>query len=280
MIEIPFAKVEAIGNHFVLINALNKLELDWSMLAVQMCQAHFGVGADGLLVLVPSAKANFGFRMFNPDGTEDMCGNGLRCSAVYVYSNGICGKNKLTFETMSGISTAEIIKCEDNSGDVKVNMGKPSLRAADIPMNADIDEVIDFPLEVGGKVYLVTCVSIGTPHAVIQAPLDFFWKELPAVSRVIESHPIFPKKVNVTWWSVSKAGELRIRTWERGVGATLGCGTGACSALVAANVHGAVGKSANVISPGGTLYVEWLDQRDIYITGPARVVFEGVWVTN
>ncbi|MDI6829073.1 MAG: diaminopimelate epimerase [Armatimonadota bacterium] len=277
MTRIPFAKVEAIGNHFVLIDAVNMPEQDWSALAIRMCAAHFGVGSDGLLLLKPSAKADFGFRMFNPDGTEDVCGNGIRCSAIYARLKGLSCGDELTFETKGGVSAAKVLNVGSNSGDVKVNMGKPSLRAADLPMDVDVEEVIDFPLEISGNVYLVTGVSVGTPHVLIQAPLDFFWEELPSVSREIETHPIFPNRVNVTWWAANKVDELKIRTWERGVGPTLGCGTGACCALVAAYLHGEAGLSANVISPGGVLYIEWQKQGDIYMTGPARIVFEGVW---
>jgi diaminopimelate epimerase len=273
---LPFTKVEAIGNNFVLIDALEMPELDWPALAVRMCAHHFGVGVDGLLVLVPSTHADFRLRMFNPDGTEDVCGNGLRCAVVYLRDHGISVRNDLVFEAKDGLRR---VGTDESDGRLKVraNMGPPSLRPADIPADLDVDQVIDYPFDVGGDVCRITCVSVGTPHAVIFTPLESFRDEIPAVSSAIERHPSFPERISVTWCWAESPHSLRIRTWERGVGPTLGCGTGACAALVAANLHGLAADRASVTSPGGTLEIEWPDRGEVFLTGSARIVFNGLW---
>ncbi|HUV04000.1 MAG TPA: diaminopimelate epimerase [Armatimonadota bacterium] len=277
MRNIPFTKVEADGNNFVLIDALRMPELDWSAQAVRMCAHHFGVGADGLLVLLPSHEADFRLRMFNPDGTEDACGNGLRCAAVYIRSVGLSTKPELVFEAKDGLRHVETVQGAGRSPIVKANMGRPSLRSADIPANLDADEALDYPLDVGGQVYRMAAVLVGTPHAVICAPLESFWTTIPAASRAIEVHRAFPERINVTWCSVESPESLQIRTWERGVGPTLGCGSGACAALVAAHLRGLTGTHARVTSPGGAIEVNWPGRGEIFMSGPANVVFHGKW---
>jgi len=274
---IPFTKVQAIGDDFVLINALEMPELDWPSLAVRMCAQRSGVGADGLLVLLPSQRADFRMRMFNADGSEDSCGNGLRCMAVYIQAAGLSTSRELVIEARDGLRDVEMIRAADGSAGAKVNMGRPSVRPADIPANLDVDEVIHYPLDAGGEVYSITAVLVGSPHAVICASLESFWTTIPAASAVIETHPAFPERINVTWCSRESPESLRIRTWERGVGPTLGCGTGACAALVAANLCGLVGAYARVTSPGGTLEIEWPDRGDVFMSGPANTVYKGEW---
>lgn len=263
--SIPFTKVEAIGNTFVLINGLETPDLNWASLAVDMCRHRFGVGSDGLLAIVPSDEADFRIRMFNPDGTEDACGNGLRCAAVYAREKGLTRKTRILFEARDGMRAAEI-----TANGVRVNMGPPSTRPDDIPTT--LKEGVS---QLGG--YDVMPVMIGTPHAVICADLEFFWDEIPPVSAEIETHPVFPERISVTWCCEESENSLIIRTWERGVGPTLSCGTGACAALVTANLNGLVGSRATVKSPGGTLEVEWPDRQDLLMTGPARILFSGVW---
>ena len=267
----PFVKVEAIGNHFVLVDALHMPEMDWPALAIKMCEHHFGVGSDGLLVLKPSEEADFKMLMFNPDGTPDVSGNGLRCVANYVYQEGSIEKRQMILEARDGLHHAEIVE-----GGVRMNMGPPSLVAADIPSTLS-GELVDYPFEVGGQTFNISAVVIGTPHAVICAPAESFWEEMPAVSREIENHPVFPERINVTWCAWESAESLRIRTWERGVGPTLGCGTGASAALVAANLNGFGSTRATVTSPGGSLLVEWPDKADVFVSGPARIVFTGMF---
>jgi len=272
MSTLSFTKLEGIGNDFVLIDAWSLPEMDWPALTVRMCDRHFGIGSDGLLLLMPSEKADIRMRMFNPDGTEDMCGNGLRCMAVYARNAGRVGGDEFTIETFDGVRRAEV-----SGSSARVSMIKPSFKSADIPANLDVDEVIDYPIEAGGRVYRITAVQVGTPHAVIFASAESFWEVIPPESLLIQQHPVFPERVNVTWCDVESPESLRIRTWERGAGPTLGCGTGACAALVAANINGLASSRAEVTSPGGTLEIEWPDRGDILMSGPANEVYRGVW---
>lgn len=275
MTSLPFAKLEGIGNDFVLIDAWDLPEMDWPRLTVRMCDRHFGIGSDGLLLLSApggSEKADIRMRMYNPDGTEDMCGNGLRCIAVYARNAGRVGNDEFTIETFDGVRRAEA-----TGSWARVSMIKPSFKATDIPANLDVDEVIACPIEAGGRVYQVTAVQVGTPHAVIFAPAESFWEVIPPESLLIQQHPVFLERVNVTWCDVESPESLRIRTWERGAGPTLACGTGACAALVAANINGLASSRAKVTSPGGTLEIEWPDREDIIMSGPANEVYRGVW---
>jgi len=252
--------------------------MDWPALAIKICAHHFGVGSDGLLVLKPSDKADFKMLMFNPDGTPDSCGNGLRCMARYVHAEGLTEKKDIVFEARDGLRRTEIIEgCPPRSiGGVKMNMGRPSLQAADIPSTLS-GELINYPLEVGGQTLNITAVVIGTPHAVICAPLESFWETIPSVSAEIENHPAFPERINDTWCARESPESLRVRTWERGVGPTMGCGTGASAALVAANLNGLAGTRATVTSPGGSLLVEWPNKGDLFVSGPANIVYQGEW---
>lgn len=276
--KISFVKMEAIGNHFVLLNGLRMPDMNWSSLAIKMCAHHFGIGADGLLVILPSKCADLRMRMFNPDGSEDSCGNGLRCASIYAYANGLCTNNEMTIEARDGIRQIDIIHSQDGNIVSRVNMGKPSLRAADIPSSMDLNEIIDYPLLVDGETYLITCVTVGSPHAFIEAPIEEFWDRVPPISSKIENHPLFPERISVDWYAVTGPDEIKMHTWERAVGPTLGCGTGACSAIVVANIHGYVGERAKVTSPGGSLLIEWPNKVDIYMSGPARQVFCGDWI--
>lgn len=274
---LPFTKFEAIGNDFVLVDALDLPEMDWPALAVQLCRRHTGVGADGLLVLLPSESAGFRMRMFNPDGTEDACGNGLRSAAAYVALEGRTAECELDFETVDGVRRAQIVETGDDSAVVRVNMGRPSFSAARMPADLPVEEVVDYPLPVDGSVCRITCVLVGTPHAVIFAPTQVFRDAVPPVSARLEVHPAFPERVNVTWCAVESPESLRIRTWERAVGPTLGCGSGACAALAAAVRLGLAGERAAVTSPGGTLEIEWPCREEIIMLGPSRIVFAGRW---
>lgn len=274
---IPFTKLQAIGNDFVLIDARSMPETDWSDLTRRMCERHFGIGSDGLLLLLASESADFRMRMFNPDGSEDMCGNGLRCLVYYVWRCGLTGNRHVAIETWDGVRQADILDLPDGGEAVCVNMNRPSVRAEDIPADVPENEVIDYPIEAGGESFRVTAVQVGSPHAVIFMPLDYFWWAPPAVSPLIENHPIFPDRVNVTWCCAESPDSLKVRTWERGAGPTLGCGTGACAALAAANITGRASEQAKVTSPGGTLDISWPNRGDIFMTGPAEIVFTGEW---
>lgn len=274
---IAFTKVQAIGNHFVLVNAMSMPEIDWSLQAVSMCAHSVGVGADGLLVVSPSILADFRFRMWNPDGTEDVCGNGMRCGAVYAYERGLAPSPSVTMEAKSGLVQAEVTVGNDDTPSARVNMGPPSIDPVEIPISSAVFDSLNVQVDIDGRRHAAACVKVGTPHAVIFSELQTFWDEIPSDSPLIETHPLFPERINVTWCHVESPGSLVIRTWERGVGPTLGCGSGACAALAAANLHGMAGESASVRSPGGTLLVDWPGRGEIFVSGPTRTVFEGYW---
>lgn len=264
--KIPFTKIQSVGNHFVLINAYETGSLDWPRLSINMCACRSGVGADGLLAVLPSQKADFRMRMFNPDGTEDACGNGLRCAAHYYHSRN--PKTSLSIEALDGIRKTDI------SDRISIDMGEPQFDPKNIPTTLGSDPIIDYPLEIDGDTYNVTCVRVGSPHAVIFAPLSAFWDDMPPVSGKIEVHPAFPERINVTWCSVESSDRLQIRTWERAVGPTLGCGSGACSALAASAAKGLSDRAADVTSPGGTLHADWRES-GVLLSGTAEIVFEG-----
>ena len=262
MDSLLFVKMEGIGNDFVLVDATELPEMDWPDFAIRTSDRHFGVGSDGLLVVMRSDVADIRMRMYNPDGSEDMCGNGLRCVAVYARDAGLVSKDEFTVETFDTVRSARV------TGSVaRVGMSEPRCN----------DEMIDYPLDVDGVEYRITLVDMGTPHAVIFAPAESFWEVIPCESLIIQNHPAFSEKVNVTWCCVESRDSLRIRTWERGAGPTLACGTGACAALVAACLNGLASESAKVTSPGGTLEIEWPNRGQVFMTGPAIEVYRGEW---
>ena len=275
MKALHFTKIESIGNHFVLIDAMDMMELEWPTVAKKTCTYRSGVGADGLLVILPSEIADFRMRMFNPDGTEDACGNGLRCAAVFNKERMQKKSDSFTIEAIDGIHEVETKKRADGSTLATIDMGEPLFGKEDIPTLLEVEEAIDYPLGVDDSIYNINCVRVGSPHTVIFAPLSMFWENIPDVSERIENHKAFPDRISVTWCSVETADELKVRTWERAVGPTLGCGTGACSAVVAASIKGISKRIANVSSPGGTLIVDWQKDGNIKLTGTARIVFDG-----
>ncbi len=271
-----FVKMHGTGNHFVLIDGRQGPERDWSELAEALCQARYGVGADGLLVVLPSDRGVARMRMFNADGSEDMCGNGLRCVVRYLAGRGEMPAGHGIVEALSGSREVAIVEREDQSW-YRVELGEPSLAAADIPSLLPVDPAIDYALQVDGRPVRVTLVSMGTPHAVVlnqMPPDDEEWRHL---SCRIERHPAFPDRITATWAEVESSGSLRARFFERGVGPTLACGTGACAAVVAAALQGSCERSARVNMPGGSVDVEWRADGHVVLTGPAVTVFEGEW---
>lgn len=271
MQELHFTKMQTVGNDFIIIN-WEKEELNWSLISKRLSDRHFSIGADGLIVILPSNVADYRMRMFNPDGTEDMCGNGLRCS-VRVFSELKNPQgNDIEIETISGIKRAKIIDKDDWV--IEVNMGEPILDPKKIPVLLNFSPIIDYPLVIRDKIFNATIVSTGTTHSVI------FYKNLTEeifkkYSPIIENHPLFPDRTSVIWVIDENHSELRIRIWERGAGETLGCGTGACAAVVAKILKGEENLSYKVTSKGGTLYVEWRNRKDIFLSGKAEKVFEG-----
>jgi diaminopimelate epimerase len=247
------------------------------MLAVRISDRHFGVGGDGLILIMPSDTADARMRMFNADGSEaQMCGNGIRCLAKYVYESGISRKPELTVETLAGVLRLQLFTSNGTVEQVKVNMGMPRLRRQDIPMSGDGDRVVGQKLTAGDREFAVTCVSMGNPHCVIYVD-DVAAFPVTHYGPLLEHHAQFPQRTNVEWIEWLNRREIRQRTWERGSGETLACGTGACAATVASVLNGKTDRAVTVHLLGGDLEVEWAEDHHVYMTGPAVEVFRGDW---
>ncbi|MDB4894225.1 MAG: diaminopimelate epimerase [Firmicutes bacterium] len=279
--------MEGLGNDYVYLNNIAEQvpEQRFPALSVAVSDRHFGVGSDGLIVILPPTTAahDFRFRMFNADGSEgEMCGNGIRCFARYCYDRGLTTKTVLKVETKAGTIIPELQL--DGQGQVigvRVDMGEPRLQRSLIPMaGPDSDRVVDEPFSVAGRDYRVTAVSMGNPHVMIFVA-DVDAVDLAAIGPQIERHPLFPQRTNVHFVQVLGPAELKMRTWERGSGITLACGTGASAVLVAAHLLGHAGRQALIHLPGGDLTVAWDEQSNhIYKTGPATFVCDGVFLKN
>lgn len=276
-----FTKVQGIGNDFVVINGMEEQINDYAAAAVKICDRHFGVGADGLVIVLPSQIADFRMRIFNSDGSEaEMCGNVTRCFAKYVFERGLTAKTQLTIETLAGIIVPELQFDEEGKvSAIRVDMGKPRLRRAEIPMiGPEQDQVVSEALEVDGEVYHITCVSMGNPHCVIFID-DMKAIQLEKIGPKIETHAKFPRKTNVEFIQVLNDQEMVMRVWERGAGVTLACGTGSCAALAAAVLNKKTGRKAVIHLEGGDLTLEWDEQSGhIFKTGPAEEVFTGTYL--
>ena len=268
-------KMEAVGNDFVLVDEGDAAVDDWAPLARRLCSRHFGVGADGLLVVGPGDRADLRMRMFNPDGTEDHCGNGMRCALLHAVGTLAPGEERrLTLETLAGVRRARIF-LRDGQPFVETEMGEPAFAPRDLPMRAESERVIDYPLDVDGETVRVTVVSTGTTHSVVFADAREVEERFLRLSPSLEIHPAFPERTSVMWATPEGTDRIRLRIWERGVGETLGCGTGACATMIAARLHGFVGDRATVASKGGELEVFWPGEGGCTLTGTARTVFIG-----
>lgn len=271
-----FSKLQATGNDFVLIDCfkekLDDVPLD--VLARNICDRRFGVGADGLLLLLPSKVANFRMRIFNADGTEaEMCGNGIRCFALYVYEHGLWEEKHIDIETLAGVKRVKLFVSGKKVEKVRVGMGHPIFQPESIPIKGK-DNPLNMTLRAGGRRWEVSALSMGNPHCVLIVDnVDEFPVE--KIGPEIEKHPLFPNRTNVEFVEVINRDELKVRVWERGVGETLACGTGACASLVVASLKGLTNRSARLHLRGGELFVEWLENGEVFLTGPAEEVFEG-----
>ncbi len=271
-----FLKMHGTGNDFVLIDCVENREMRsyensrFSSVAERICDRRFGIGADQLLLLLPSEKADFMMRIFNADGSEvEMCGNGIRCLAKYVWGKGYSDKETLEIDTPAGI-----IKPRKSDNLVTVDMGKPIFDAQSIPVNLD-GTIVDHPLKIGGREFKITCVSMGNPHAVIVVDnVDDF--PVSYYGPLIETHDLFPERTNVEFIEITGPKEIRMRVWERGSGETLACGTGASAVAVASAVKKLTGREVTVHLPGGDLFLKWDDDDHVIMTGPAVTVFSGV----
>ena len=264
-----FTKMHGIGNDFVVVDGFKYTSIpDPGALSEKMCDRHFGVGADGLIWMVPSDRADARMRIFNSDGSEpEMCGNGLRCAAQFLRDEGIVDSDVMTIETLAGILTVTI-----SSRGITADMGAPVLTPAQIPVYSDSNRIT---LNVDGHRLNFFCVSMGNPHAVtfdLYPEDDSFYRLGP----MLEHHSAFPAKANIEFCRVRDGG-IDVRVWERGDGETLACGTGACATLVAAASQGLAGRESLVRLPGGELQIRWLENNHLEMTGPAETVFTGEW---
>jgi diaminopimelate epimerase len=279
-----FTKMHGIGNDYVYVNCfLEKLPADPAILSRAVSDRHFGIGSDGLILICPSEVADARMRMFNADGSEsEMCGNGLRCVAKYVHDHNIAKKPTLAIETGRGVLTVDLEVANGKAERVRVNMGEPILEAAKIPTTLPGDPVVNATLAVGGRAFEATCVSMGNPHATMYVGDEFFAKagrdQVAEFGPLVENAPAFPRRVNAHFVKVISPAEVTMRTWERGSGITLACGTGACAVCVAGVLSGRTGRKLLAHLPGGDLELEWSEADNrVYMTGPATEVFSGEW---
>ncbi|MBT9149602.1 MAG: diaminopimelate epimerase [Dehalococcoidia bacterium] len=290
-----FTKMQATGNDFVLLDA-HQVEQNWPELARDMCRRHFGIGADGLILVLPSDKADFRMRMFNPDGSEaEACGNGLRCFVRYVIEKRLTGKTRLKIETRAGIREASIefrvsssegggvaskLETQNSKLLVRVAMGLPEFAPDKIPVRIEsvTVPVLDYPLNLKDIEIKMSLVSMGNPHAVcfLDEPVAGF--PLSDIGPQIEHHQVFPNRTNFEIVNVVGKRQLRARVWERGAGETLSCGSGACAIAVAARLHGFGDDMIEIELPGGTLMVGWDGRGEVWLSGPAETVFEGEFI--
>ena len=274
-----FTKMQGLGNDYVYVNCLKETIADPPALAKKISDRHFGVGSDGLIMINPSDKADFEMEMYNADGSRaEMCGNGIRCVAKYVYDYGLTDKTRISVETLAGIKYLDLTVENGKVSLVRVDMGRPILEPENIPVQAEGSRVVDEPLTVDGKEYRMTCVSMGNPHAVIFVDQDVRELPLEQIGPSFENHERFPKRINTEFARVLDRRTVEMRVWERGSGETLACGTGTCATAVACVLNGLTEDEITVHLLGGDLYIRWDRENDtVYMTGPAETVFDGEW---
>jgi diaminopimelate epimerase len=272
-----FTKMHGAGNDYVYINGFNETVADPAALAIAISDRNFGVGSDGLILILPSTVADVRMQMFNADGSEaEMCGNGIRCVAKYAYEQGLARKTRLTVETGAGVLMLELFPAADDTvSRVRVDMGQPRLTRGEIPMlGPAAEQAIDIELEIAGMILHGTCVSMGNPHCVVFVE-EIATFPVTELGPLIENHQLFPKRINVEFVQVLSPTEVRQRTWERGAGETLACGTGASAVTVAGVLTGRTEHRILNHLTGGDLELEWLDSGAVLMTGPAVEVFQG-----
>ncbi|MBD0379336.1 diaminopimelate epimerase [Paenibacillus sedimenti] len=272
-----FTKMHGLGNDFIVVAGEKELPSGADQLAIRLCNRFFGIGADGLVYILPSETADFKMRIINSDGSEaEQCGNAIRCVSKYVYDNGMTDKAEITVETLgAGVQKVQLNVQNGKVATVRVDMGQPILEGLQVPTTVDQAEVIDYPIEVDDRQFRFTAVSMGNPHCVIYVD-DAVNFDLSLWGPRLEVHPMFPRKTNVEFVTVKNREHTDMRVWERGAGPTLACGTGACATLVSSVLNGLTDRRATVSLKGGDLFIEW-DEADnhVYMTGPAEEVFKG-----
>jgi len=274
-----FTKMQGTGNDFLLVEARDEGR-DWGALARAMCERHYGVGADGLMLVLPSEKADVRMRLFNADGSEaEVSGNGVRCLVKYVIERGLARpRGRLRVEAASGVLAAEVSGEGGTVERVRLSMGAPRFAPREVPVLTEAEPpLIDMPLEVDGQTLVVTCLSMGNPHAVLFIDSPAAEYPLERVGPKVERHPAFPARVNFGVARMLGRDRMELRVWERGVGETLACGSGSSAAMVAARLKGLAGGRVDITQPGGLLSMEWDGGGEVYLTGGAEFVFDGDW---
>lgn len=272
---LEFTKMQGLGNDYIYIDATKIRIKNPSMLAKYMSDRHFGVGADGLILILPSSKADFLMRMFNADGSEaEMCGNGIRCVAKFVYDKCLTDKKIITVDTKAGIKTLTLNVVGKYVDTVKVDMGIPKYESECIPVISNTKIAKNLKIEILDKIFDVTCVSMGNPHTVIFVDdVDSF--DVKKYGELIEKNEMFPQRTNVEFVEIKDTSNIKMRVWERGTGETLACGTGACASVVACVLNRLTSRNVRVQLLGGNLDILYNDNNHVYMTGPAKKVFEG-----
>ena len=275
---LKFTKMHGIGNDYVYVNCFKETVSDPEKLSIFVSDRHFGIGSDGLVLIMPSDKADFRMRMFNADGSEGMmCGNATRCIGKYVYDNGMTDKTDITLETKSGIKRLKLFVKDGKVETVLVDMGKAIIKPADIPVRSELDTFISQKITVNGKEETVTCVSMGNPHCVLftDTPVDTI--ELEKIGPYFENHELFPERINTEFANILDDHTVKMRVWERGSGETWACGTGACAAAVAACLNGYCkqGEEITLKLRGGDLAITYNEDGTVLMRGPAAKVFDG-----
>lgn len=268
--------MQGAGNDYVYLNGFTQKIDNPSQLAIELSNRNFGVGSDGLILVLPSEICDCRMQMFNSDGSEsEMCGNGVRCVAKFAFDKGLVKTKEMTVETGAGIKYITILDGDIKKSRVKVDMGQPILDPEQIPVKIQENPVLKYQIDVDAKKWEITCVSMGNPHAVIfmDGIKDL---DLPRIGPMFENHPIFPKRTNTEFIEVVDRQTLNMRVWERGTGETLACGTGACASAVAAILNGYCDRKVKIHLLGGDLEIEWNEKNNnVYMTGDATTVFEG-----
>ena len=282
-----FTKMHGCGNDYIYVDGSKEKvrEKDKPELVRRLSDRHFGIGGDGVIFINPSEEADFEMEMYNMDGTRaEMCGNGIRCVAKFVYDKGLTDKTSISIMSCGKVKHLELSVEDGKVSAIKVNMGQPILKAEEIPVTIENNDgfmikddgaVISAPIEVGGQNYKMTCVSMGNPHAVVFVD-DVSSLELEKIGPLFENHACFPRRINTEFVKVLDRENIEMRVWERGTGETLACGTGACASVVASVLNGLTQEQVTVKLLGGNLQIRWDREEDlVYMTGPAATVFEG-----
>lgn len=273
---LKFTKMHGLGNDYIYINGFKEHIENPSEVSIKISDRHFGIGSDGIVMILPSDTSDFKMRMFNNDGSEaEMCGNATRCVAKYVYDNKMTDKDVITLETLAGVMILDMQVVDGKVEKVTVNMGQPILTTKEIPAIFSKDRVINEAMEVEGSQYNITCVSMGNPHAItfVEDVENF---DVHGVGVQIENHEMFPRRINTEFAQIIDRNTIKMRVWERGSGETLACGTGASATLVAAVLNDLTDRKAKLILLGGDLDIEWNEaDNNVYMTGSATTVFQG-----